>query len=86
MSKFNKTYSGLTGLCFKMPNAPYSSRYGQGKERHRTMEEILLANRKVKGNATAQAYTFAIRTSQHTDQKLQKSMLLANAPKKTDND
>ena len=50
------------------------------------MKEILLANRKLKGNATAQAYTFAIRTSRHTDQKLQKSMLLANAPKKTDND
>jgi len=43
-------------------------------------------HRKLKGNATAQAYTFAIRTSRHTDQKLQKSMLLANAPKKTDND
>ncbi|RLD62506.1 MAG: hypothetical protein DRJ01_06090 [Bacteroidetes bacterium] len=64
----------------------YTNRYGQGKERHRTMKEILLANRKLKGNATAQAYTFAIRTSRHTVQKLQKSMLLANAPKKTDND
>jgi hypothetical protein len=50
------------------------------------MKEILLANRKLKGNATAQAYTFAIRTSQCLDQKLQKSMLLANAQKNTDND
>ena len=40
----------------------------------------------LKGNATAQAYTFAIRTSRHANPKLQKSMLLANAPKKTDND
>ncbi len=41
------------------------------------MKEILLAYKKER--ATAQAYTFAIRTSQHTIQKLQKSMLLANA-------
>jgi len=38
------------------------------------MKEILLANKKLKRNATAQAYTFAIHTSRHTDQKLQKSM------------
>jgi len=49
------------------------------KEEQR-MKEILLAYKKISGNATAQAYTFAIRTSQHTSQKLQKSMLLANAP------
>jgi len=35
---------------------------------------------KHKRNANAQAYTFAIRTSRHTDLKLQKSMFLANAP------
>ena len=50
----------------------------QEKERPR-MKEILLAYKKLNENATAQAYTFAIRTSRHTDQKLQKSMLLANA-------
>ena len=50
------------------------------------MKEILLANRKQKGNATSQAYSFAIRTSRHTDPKLQKSMLLANAQKKINND
>jgi len=50
----------------------------RGKPR---MKEILLAYKKLKGNATAQAYTFAIRTSRHTNQKLQKSMLLANAPR-----
>ena len=50
------------------------------------MKEILLAYKKLNENATAQAYTparsaggFAIRTSRHTDQKLQKSMLLVNA-------
>jgi len=43
--------------------------------------KILLANRKIKRNANAQAYTFAIHTSRHTTQKLQKSMLLANAQK-----
>ncbi len=43
------------------------------------MKEILLAYKKLKENATAQAYTFAIRTSRHIDQKLQKSMLLANS-------
>jgi hypothetical protein len=48
----------------------------KGKPR---MKEILLAYKKLKENATAQAYTFAIRTSRHKDQKLQKSMLLANA-------
>jgi len=42
------------------------------------MKEILLAYKKINGNATAQAYTFAIRTSRHTDQKLQKSMLISN--------
>lgn len=47
---------------------------------------VINSNRQLKGNATAQAYTFAIRTSRHTYPKLQKSMLLANAPKKTDND
>jgi len=82
----NKRHSKFKSWCNKTPNASYTHRYGQGKERHRTMKEILLANRKLKGNATAQAYTFAIRTSRHTVQKLQKSMLLANAPKKTDND
>jgi len=40
------------------------------------MKKKLLVNRKLKGNATAQAYTFASRTSRHTDQKLQKSMFL----------
>jgi hypothetical protein len=29
MVTFYKTYSGLTGWCFKMPNAPYSNRYRQ---------------------------------------------------------
>ena len=43
------------------------------------MKGILLAYKNLNENATAQAYTFAIRTSRHTDQKLQKSMLLANA-------
>jgi len=43
------------------------------------MKEILLAYKKPKENATAQAYTFAIRTSRHKNPKLQKSMLLANA-------
>jgi len=38
-------------------------------------------DRELKGNASAQAYTFAIRTSRHANQKLQKSMLLANAQK-----
>jgi len=38
------------------------------------------------GEANTQAYTFAIRTSQHTGKKLQKSMLFANALKQTDND
>jgi len=47
------------------------------------MKEILLANRKLKEKANAQAYTFAIRTSRHTNQKLQKSMLLANARAET---
>ncbi len=41
------------------------------------MKEILLAYKKLKENATAQAYTFAIRTSQRSDQKLQKSMLFS---------
>jgi len=45
------------------------------------MKEILLAYKKE--NATTQAYTFAIRTIRHTNQKLQKSMLLANACAKT---
>ena len=27
MSTFNKTYSGLIGWCFKMPNVPYSDRW-----------------------------------------------------------
>jgi len=48
----------------------------KGKAR---MKEILLAYKKMKGDATAQAYTFAIRTSRHASQKLQKSMLFANA-------
>ena len=48
------------------------------QKRYRTMKEILLANRKLKGNATAQAYTFAIRTSQQLGQKLQKSYFFAN--------
>ena len=48
----------------------------RGKPR---MKEILLAYKEMSGNATAQAYTFAIRTSRHTNQKSQKSMLLANA-------
>jgi len=43
------------------------------------MKEILLAYKNLKENATAQAYTFAIRTSRHTNPKLQKSMLLADA-------
>jgi hypothetical protein len=43
------------------------------------MKEILLAYKKLKENATAQAYTFAIRTNRHSGKKLQKSMLLANA-------
>ncbi|MCD6105170.1 MAG: hypothetical protein J7J43_05295 [Thermosipho sp. (in: Bacteria)] len=43
------------------------------------MKEILLAYKEMNGNATEQVYTFAIRTSQYTNQKLQKSMLLANA-------
>jgi hypothetical protein len=38
------------------------------------MKEILLAYKKLKENAIAQAYTFAIRTSQRSDQKLQKSL------------
>ncbi len=49
------------------------------KKRKPRMKEILLAYKKLKENANAQAYTFAIRTSRHTDQKLQKNMLLANA-------
>jgi len=48
----------------------------KGKAR---VKKNLLAYTKLKGNATAQAYTFAIRKSQHKSQKLQKSMLLANA-------
>ncbi len=42
------------------------------------MKEILLVYKNLNKNATAQAYTFAIHTSQHTDIKLQNSMLLAN--------
>ena len=49
------------------------------KKRKPRMKEILLAYKKLNENATAQAYTFAIHTSRHTSQKLQKSMLLANA-------
>jgi hypothetical protein len=45
------------------------------------MKGILLAYKEMNENATAQAYTFAIRTSRHADRKLQKSMLLANAPR-----
>jgi len=29
MVAFNKIYNSLIGWCFKMPNAPYSKRYGQ---------------------------------------------------------
>jgi len=50
------------------------------------MNKILLAYKKIRRNATAQAYTFAIRTSQHTNQKLQKCMLFANTLKKVSND
>lgn len=42
------------------------------------MKEILLAYKKLNENATAQAYTFAIRTRRHTNPKLQKSILLVN--------
>jgi hypothetical protein len=45
------------------------------------MNKILLAYKTWQGNATAQAYTFAIRTSRHTNQKLHKSMLLTNTPR-----
>jgi hypothetical protein len=45
------------------------------QKRKQRMKEILLAYKEMSGNATAQAYTFAIRTSRHTSQKLQKSML-----------
>ena len=51
----NKHCDKLKIWSVEMLNAPYSNRYGQGKKRHRTMKEILLANRKQKGNATAQA-------------------------------
>jgi len=41
------------------------------------MTNLLQENIEMKANA--QAYTFAIRTSRHTNPKLQKSMLFANA-------
>ena len=43
-----------------------------------SMKEILLAYKKLNKNVATQAYTFAIRTSQHSNQKLQKSMLFTN--------
>ena len=53
------------------------------KERENENEKILLANKKLKENVAAEAYTFAIRTSRHTSLKLQKSMFLSNARVKT---
>jgi len=47
------------------------------RKRKPRMIEILLAYKKLKENATAQAYTFAIRTSQRSNPKLQKSMLFS---------
>jgi len=69
----------LKNWSVEMPNAPYSNRCAQCKKEKTRMKEILLAYKKLKENATAQAYTFAIRTSQCSNPKLQKSMLLANA-------
>ena len=45
-------------------------------QKNRLNDENFFVNKKMKENTTAQAYTFAIRTSRCTTQKLQKSMLL----------
>ena len=50
------------------------------------MINLLQEKNKIEMESQRTNSTFAIRTSRHTSQKLQKSMLLANAPKKTDND
>ena len=68
---------------FKVPHLPKPGPLGVMQKPRMTGINL---HRKLKGNATAQAYTFAIRTSRNTYPKLQKSMLLANATKKTDND
>jgi hypothetical protein len=77
-----KQRNGLTGKCHAICHCSYNFPLGARQRKARTMKEILLANRKMKGKATAQIAHLVFANTQANPEK-PKELFFANARTKT---